>query len=166
MSKSKFLQFDFDSEDIDGLGEGQKYQEYKEPNFVPFLICPICGLNRPMNRTGVYAMNIAKRNIKSERGMREYVKQFIEGKRIHSRAKKYNPSKETRFDIVNIEDEPFVMYKIAGGKGRFNEVPELAVTYSDIKKMSDNDQRILGEYVEQIKRQCIDILELFEREGL
>ena len=63
-----------------------------------FVVCPLCGIHRKLHKNGLYAIRRKK------------------ARQIESRARIYNPDKETRFDVVNIEDEPFFSIRLSTGR--------------------------------------------------
>jgi len=70
----------------------------EERDTIPFVVCPLCGLHRKMHKTGRDALRRKKIG------------------EIKSRAAVYNPGKDTRFDVVNLEKEPFLSIRVASGR--------------------------------------------------
>ncbi len=74
-------------------------EEIEERPAVVYVVCPLCGLHRKLHKNGRYALWRKKMGA------------------IRSRALVYNPGKDTRFDIVNYETEPFLSIRATAGKG-------------------------------------------------
>lgn len=156
---------------------GYGKEEKPTPKAIPYLVCPLCGLNRPAIKTGSWSIMKAKKKHGSRTvSFKKWMKEFTEGERIKSRARIYNVSKKTRFDAVNIKREPFVIYKVPTGKGEvitdggakrgFVEVPELNVRLEDIKNLPEDEREIFLEYVRQVKDKCKEILDYIDELGL
>ncbi len=111
---------------------------------IPYIVCPLCGLHRKLFKNGRYAI-IRKKALKA-----------------NSRSVKYNPEKETRFDIVNIKDEPFISIRERlNGRGGLYEIRTLTIKEAlEDPEYSDIARELLSQIKEQIERikQEIDTL--------
>ena len=143
-----------------GLLRSKAKKLQKDLKHKAYVICPLCGLNRPLNKTGGYFIQKTKAKGKTAlilqhelRKTKKYIKS--------ERARKYNPRKYTSFNIVNIEDEPFISIRVSLGRGRgFEEVD--IIKLSDIKDFKGQDKEILLELVNEIREQCKRILDYTE----
>ena len=114
-------------------------EEGEELTLIPFVVCPLCGLSRKSEKTGRYAL------IRKKQG-------------IESRAAKYNPDKETRFDIVNFFEEPFISFRVrAFGRGGLPEAFGLTMEEA-LKNDNPEIREMAREYLTQIKFQCEELL--------
>jgi len=143
-----------------GLLRSEAKKLQKDLKHKAYVICPLCGLNRPLNKTGGYYIQKSKAKGKTALILQHELRKTR--KHIKSeRAKKYNPRKYTSFNIVNIEDEPFISVRISLGRGRgFKEVS--IIKLSDIPSMPERDKEILIELVGEIREQCQKILDYTE----
>lgn len=113
--------------------------EGEELTLIPYVICPLCGISRKLEKNGRYAL------IKKKQG-------------IESRAAKYNPDKETRFDIVNFYEEPFFSFRVrAFGRGGLPEA--FGMTIKEALE-SDNEEirQKAMDLITQIKFQAEELL--------
>lgn len=163
---SSYLEFKTD--DIDDKGYGKRKGKVRKT--ILYVVCPLCGLNRPIFKTGIWSRNWRKRALsgfdkeKIARAMRFYEEKLASGTGalIRSRAKKYNPSKETRFDIVNLDKEPFISERVDLGRGK--GFKEIGITPLAQVTKSENEEGI--ELLKQVKKQCIKILNAIEKTGI
>lgn len=118
-------------------------EEILEAEEIPFVVCPLCGLHRKLKKNGRWAI------IRKKMGD------------IRSRALKYNPEKETRFDIVNIQDEPFISIRLrALGRGGLPEVRALTLKEA-IEDPEYREDTI--ELLRQIKSKIEELLPQIDR---
>ena len=118
-------------------------EEEKERREVPFVVCPLCGLHRKLEKNGRWAI------IKKKMG------------EIRSRAIKYNPEKETRFDIVDIKKEPFISIRLRSyDRGGLPEIE--ALTMEEALKHPEYRDKA-KELLSQIKEQIEKLLPEIER---
>ena len=116
-----------------------KTAEGEELTLIPYVVCPLCGLSRKAHKNGRYAL------IRKKQG-------------IESRAVKYNPEKETRFDVVNFFEEPFISLRVrAFGRGGLPEA--FGLTMEEALK-SDNEEirRMARDLLAQIKFHTEELL--------
>ena len=121
----------------------------EERTEIPYVVCPLCGLHRKLHKNGLYALRRKKQEIRS-------------------RAAKYNPEKDTRFDIVNLEDEPFLSIRVSEGKdGGLKEVKTYTMKEAVKSEYKEDVIRLLEEMKEQIGKisKTIDRLLKATREG-
>lgn len=155
------------------------YESFKEKlkgNIITCVVCPLCGYNRPIRKTGITFLRSIKRksgkilkelgkkptqrNI--ERLLKEVANKIKKGEFIRSRAAKYNPKKEVSFNIVNFKEEPFIIFKTSLGRGMgFKEIGGLKL--SEINKLSDEDKKVIMMFVDEIKTQCNELLDYMKK---
>lgn len=160
--ESIFLDFEFEEEKVpteEGFGASRKVA--KKIHRIAYLHCPVCGMNRKLNKTGGYY--IWKQKQKGGKFDEAKIKDSLEeGKKIKSsRSKKYNPNKITAFNLYDLKNGPFISLREAQGRKRGIREVEI-IKLSDIKKMPERDQIVLRELVSELREQCQKILEFTE----
>lgn len=125
--------------------------EDKERKRIPYVLCPICCRNQPLNRTGVY-----RRNIKKVKGKKDY-KKPKEGN-VELRSIKYNPDKETSFGKFDFANSPFISIREATGSEGILEVE--IITIKQVKNMSAGDKAKIIPIINAIRDSCLKTLEL------
>ena len=101
--------------------------------------------------------------IRTLRGRVDYERQFRAGERVKSRAREYNPSKETRFDAVDLKKGPFLSVRANLGRGKgFEEIAIVPLSY--IHNLKETDRELIREHIIQIEEQCKKILEVIKKE--
>ncbi|HDK42282.1 MAG TPA: hypothetical protein ENG87_02800 [Candidatus Pacearchaeota archaeon] len=157
---STFLDFDLrpDKKDSEGFGISRKVA--KEIKLVPYVVCPLCGLNRPLHKTGNYYIMRKKAKAKN---IDEFKQKLEEGKYIKSsRSKRYNPNKETRFNLYDLKNGPFISLRQALGRGHGIKEVEI-IKLSNIKNMTNtSDRKLLIDIIKEIRVQCKKILDFTE----
>ncbi|MDP2158913.1 MAG: hypothetical protein Q8K02_00385 [Flavobacterium sp.] len=162
--KTTFLEFGYKEDKKKTVGElGLTYGkqkgkdvkkakiENKELKIVPYILCPICCKNQPLNRTGTYRRNMNKASKK---------KDFKDGKKVEFRSTKYNPNKETTFGKFDFENSPFVSIRQVTGSEGIVEIE--IITISQVKSMSVSDRKKIIPIIEKIRESCFKTLELTE----
>ena len=127
--------------------------EDKERKRIPYILCPICCRNQPLNRTGVY-----RRNIKKVSGKKDY-KKPKEGN-VELRSVKYNPDKETSFGKFDFANSPFISIREATGSDGILEVE--IITIKQVRNMSPVDKAKIIPIINPIRDSCFKTLELTE----
>lgn len=127
--------------------------EDKERKRIPYILCPICCRNQPLNRTGVY-----RRNIKKVKGKKDS-KKPKEGN-VELRSVKYNPDKETSFGKFDFINSPFISIREATGSEGILEVE--IITIKQVKNMSTGDKVKIIPIINAIRDSCFKTLELTE----
>ena len=111
----------------------------EEVTLIPFVVCPLCGLSRKVGKNGRYAL------IRKKQG-------------IESRAIKYNPEKETRFDTVNFFEEPFISFRVrTAGRGGLPEAFGLTIEEA-LKNDNEEIREMARDLLTQIKFQAEELL--------
>lgn len=138
---------------------------------IAFCVCLLCGMHKKLNKTGAnYILKLKA----ADRKDKELKYKLEEGLEIpaRSKSKKYNPYKHTAYNLINIEEEPFISIRVRGnGKGGFYELPisetgrveEGSIRLSDIPKQSKKDREMLLEIVDEIREQCKRILDYTDK---
>jgi len=138
---STFLDFELKTTKKEVLDEfGISKKKARKITAVPFVLCPLCALSRPLRRTGAYHRVIAKG--KGKRG---------------ERAKEYNPELKTTFDKFDLENAPFISIRKPMGRGK--GIPEIAIIrFQDIPKLPEADKEIILPLIKQIQEKCMEVL--------
>lgn len=153
----------------------ESFKEKLEGNIITCVVCPLCGYNRPIKKTGITFLRSIKRksgeilkrlgrrptekNI--EKLLKEVAEKIKKGEFIKSRAFKYNPKKETSFNIVNFKEEPFIIFKTSLGRGGgFREIG--GIKLKEINKLSESDREVIKMFIKEIKIQCSSLLKYLE----
>jgi len=157
---STFLDFELKTTKPEVLEEfGISKRKAKRIRAVPYVVCPMCGTHEPLRKTGTYSRKIRKRM--SRREAEKHEKDWKAGRLVKSRAKIYNPHKEVAFNVMNVEEEPFVSIRVSTGRGK-GFVEKAIITFKDIQNLPEEDKEILLPLVEQIRYQCERILKVTE----
>lgn len=149
--------FDFTIKDDKPRKQRSDKQEKGAPTWSKhaYVVCPLCALNRPLKRTGTWARNRAKSLTGIAR--KAWTEKFNTKALLSERRRKYNPNIETRFDLYNINEAPFISIREARGRGAgFVEVD--MIKFEDIKNASCSDKELLMPLVLQMRDQCFKIL--------
>jgi len=112
---------------------------------IPYVVCPLCALSRPLRRTGAHNLRTEKKGSKKTRS---------------ERSSRFNPDKEITFSLFNPETSPFVSIRVSLGRKGFAE--KKIITFRDIKTLPQRDQEILLPLVREIRKQCEEILKTTE----
>jgi hypothetical protein len=136
-----------------------------------YVICPLCGLHRPVHKTGTFFLRELKRKAgkkglsaeTTERVITSAVMELRSGRFVSSRARIYNPEKETAFNKVNVEKEPFIVLKASRGKGGgFEEVYGIRIDEIE-KKLSESDKEVVYKFIDEIEEQCNRVMSIIKR---
>ena len=158
-NRSTFLDFKYKEDKKKSEGFGLTYEKHKakdvkkigiedkELKLVPYIVCPICCRNQPLNRTGTFRRNINKRSKKRDTKTGE-TKDF--------RSVVYNPNKETTFGKFDFENAPFISIRQVTGANGIIEVD--IITLKQVKNMSANDKVKIIPIIEAIRNSCEKIL--------
>jgi len=131
-------------------------EEIERKKKILFVVCPLCGLHRKIDKTGECLIQKAKKEgIRIEdwaikRGM------FIKSER----SKYYNPFKKVGFNY-NFKEEPFISIRIAVGKKK--GFPEIgAIRLTDIPNLPEKYKKTFMEFVKEIEKQCEELLKFLK----
>jgi len=167
MEINKYEEFlDTDSQEEFGVSREDTRRLQKGLKLKAFVICPLCGFHRPVHKTGTYFLRELKRRAGKKGMSRETTERILTtaimdlrtGRFVSSRARIYNPTKETSFNKVNIDREPFIVLKKSLGRGGgFEEV--YGIRLDDLhKELSKDDLKIVGSMIDEIEEQCKYVL--------
>ena len=165
---SNYLEFETEDESKEeGFGVSKfEVRGTKTGKKIAFVICPLCCNHKKLNKTGAHYIMKLKA---ADRKDKELKYRLEEGLEIpaRSRSRKYNPYKHTAYNLMNIEEEPFISIRVRGnGRGGFYELPisetgkieDGSIRLLDIPKQSKKDREVLLEIVNEIREQCKRIL--------
>jgi hypothetical protein len=155
---STILDFEIKKEkESNDLGISEKIAHKKQTKEVPYVVCPFCGMNRVLHKNGRYFINRIKSRVEDIIDIEKRLEQGLEIK--SPRSKKYNPNKETRFDIYDLENSPFISLRV-NSRGRYSGMEEVRIIrLSDIRKVIPIEDR--KEYLElilQLRNSCEEFL--------
>jgi hypothetical protein len=118
------------------LEDGRQYK------LIPYVVCPLCGLNRKINKNGRFA---------------------IQKKKSGKKLRHTNLDKDTRFDRVDFKNNHFFSFRVSIGRGGIVEVlpltieeainhenPSIREKARDLAKQIYQQASQLKEYLEQI----------------
>lgn len=145
---------------------------------IKYAVCPICSMNRVLDRTGVYENY--KRAIRKKsygtakgdvQGISDSKKLDIRtGKATMLRSRQYNPERITAFDKYDFENAPFISVREVMGRpseGEQGGIVEVAIIrFKDISRLPLSDRNALKPLIEQIKSQCAKTIDYIESLGL
>jgi hypothetical protein len=117
----------------------------KAVTVVSYIVCPLCCKSRPLRRTGIHRLRTLKQGSKKTQA---------------ERSRLYNPDKELRFDLFDIENSPFVSVRVSQGRRGFIE--KAIIRFQDIARLPEKDREILLPFLRQIKNQCTKTLEVLK----
>lgn len=163
---STFFEFEYKKDKEERTGEfGLTYIKNKakdvkslkiheDKKLIPYIVCPICCRNQPLNRTGNYGRN-ARKKIAKKKDTKN-----AKGPKVDYRSTKYNPKGETSFGKFDFENSPLISIRqVLGGNG-IVEVD--IITINQIKNMSANDKIKILPIINAIRESCFTTLELTE----
>jgi len=143
---------------IDTAEEEIPLEEIERKKKILYVVCPLCGMHRKIDKTGNYLIQKAKKE-----GTRVWDWEIKTGGYIKSeRSKYYNPFKKVAFNY-NFKEEPFISIRISlGKKGGFPEIR--GIRFIDIPKLPDwiKYKKIFIEYIKEIKEQCEELLKFLK----
>ena len=143
---------------IDTAEEEIPLEEIERKKKILYVVCPLCGMHRKIDKTGNYLIRKAKKE-----GTRVWDWEIKTGGYIKSeRSKYYNPFKKVAFNY-NFKEEPFISIRISlGKKGGFPEIKGIRLI--DIPKLSDKVEykKTFIRYVKEIERQCKELLKFLK----
>ena len=143
---------------IDTAEEEIPLEEIERKKKILYVVCPLCGMHRKIDKTGDYFVQRAKKE-----NLRVWNWELKEGEYIKSeRSKYYNPFKKVVFNY-NFKEEPFISIRISlGKKGGFPEIRGIRLI--DIPKLSDRIKykKIFIEYIKEVKEQCEELLKFIK----
>jgi len=143
---------------IDTAEEEIPLEEIERKKKILYVVCPLCGMHRKIDKTGDYFVQRAKKE-----NLRVWNWELKEGEYIKSeRSKYYNPFKKVVFNY-NFKEEPFISIRISlGKKGGFPEIRSIRLI--DIPKLSDRIKykKIFIEYIKEVKEQCEELLKFLK----
>lgn len=131
---------------IDLSSDEKKEEALKKLGFdvvktVPYVVCPLCALSRPLRRSEIHKARLRQR---------------YERKTQSERSKLFNPNKEIAFDLFDVENGPFISIRVSQGRRGFTE--KAIITFRDVKNLPERDQEVLLPLIKQIRAQCKEIL--------
>lgn len=171
---TSFLRLEMDDEKEiapkdEGFGLSDiKHKRRSKIRHMSYIVCPLCCLNRPLNRTGSYSRMTQKR-----KSFKEYKDEYRigadgkttekTGKKIQRRSAKYNPNGETRFDLYDTENAPFISVRQYLGAGVKSGISEVAiVTLEGVKGLTKGDKEMVLPLIQQLRAKCKEILKATE----
>lgn len=162
IDESKEEGFGISKYDVRGTKTGKK---------IAFCVCPFCGLHRKLNKTGAHYILKLKAADKKDKELKYRLEEGLEIP-ARSKSRKYNPYKHTAYNLINIEEEPFISIRVRGeGRGGFYELPisetgrveDGSIRLLDIPKQSKKDREMLLEIVDEIREQCKRFLDFTDK---
>ena len=143
---------------MDTAEEEIPLEEIERKKKILYVVCPLCGMHRKIDKTGSYFIQKVKKE-----GIRVEDWKMKTGRYIKSeRSKYYNPFKKVVFNY-NFKEEPFISIRIS--LGRRGGLPEIrGIRLVDIPKLSDRikHKKIFTEYIKEVEEQCKELLKFLK----